>query len=110
VHQHEFYRFGVSFHEFVFGLMFDCFGSPKSHPQLCFSIQFILSFRYCPNGELFDFIVSSGKLPENEARKIFQQIVGGIEYEPFSPLFPACSSPAKNSWNPHWNFVAFCWL
>lgn len=35
---------------------------------------------YAPNGELFDYIVSRGKLDEGEARSLFQQIVSGIEY------------------------------
>ena len=56
--------------------------------QPCCHLQLIISSRYCPNGELFDFIVSSGKLPEDEARKVFQQIVGGIELVP-SAHFPA---------------------
>ena len=53
-----------------------------------FTHELIPTLRYCPNGELFDFIVSSGKLPEDEARKVFQQIVGGIEYAP-NLHFPA---------------------
>ena len=35
---------------------------------------------YVSGGELFDFIVSRGKLPEDEARKYFQQIISGLEY------------------------------
>jgi serine/threonine protein kinase len=35
---------------------------------------------YVPNGELFDYIVSRGKLDESEARQLFQQIISGIEY------------------------------
>ncbi len=35
---------------------------------------------YVPSGELFDYIVSRGKLDENEARSLFQQIISGIEY------------------------------
>eukprot|EP00899_Mesostigma_viride_P003273 jgi/Mesvir1/12947/Mv05962-RA.1 len=31
-------------------------------------------------GELFDKIVSTGKLPEKEARRYFQQLVDGVEY------------------------------
>jgi 5'-AMP-activated protein kinase, catalytic alpha subunit len=58
-----------------------------SHPHVIHLYEIIttpseiyLVMEYCPNGELFDFIVSSGKLPEDEARKVFQQIVAGIEY------------------------------
>lgn len=35
---------------------------------------------YVPGGELFDFIVQHGKLSEDEGRRIFQQIISGIEY------------------------------
>ena len=31
-------------------------------------------------GELFDHIVEKGRLPEDEARHFFQQIVSGVEY------------------------------
>lgn len=34
----------------------------------------------CTGGELFDFIVERGKIPEDEARKFFQQIISGVEY------------------------------
>ncbi|KAM3335879.1 hypothetical protein ACQJBY_030046 [Aegilops geniculata] len=35
---------------------------------------------YCQNGELFDYIVEKGRLQEDEARRIFQQIISGVEY------------------------------
>ncbi|KAL6644876.1 hypothetical protein ACP70R_016484 [Stipagrostis hirtigluma subsp. patula] len=35
---------------------------------------------YCKYGELFDYIVEKGRLQENEARRIFQQIISGVEY------------------------------
>ncbi len=35
---------------------------------------------YVARGELFDYIVSNGRLSESEARKYFQQIISGIEY------------------------------
>lgn len=31
-------------------------------------------------GELFDYIVEQKRLPEEEACKIFQQLISGIEY------------------------------
>lgn len=31
-------------------------------------------------GELFDHIVEKGRLPEDEARHFFQQIISGVEY------------------------------
>mmetsp|Transcript_13514 Transcript_13514/g.27625 ORF Transcript_13514/g.27625 Transcript_13514/m.27625 type:complete len:416 (-) Transcript_13514:289-1536(-) len=34
----------------------------------------------CSGGELFDFIVERGKIPEDEARMFFQQIISGVEY------------------------------
>lgn len=35
---------------------------------------------YVSGGELFDYIVQQGRLPEVEARHYFQQIVAGVEY------------------------------
>jgi 5'-AMP-activated protein kinase, catalytic alpha subunit len=35
---------------------------------------------YVPNGELFDYIVSKGRLSPDEARHFFHQLVSGIEY------------------------------
>ncbi|VAH85274.1 unnamed protein product [Triticum turgidum subsp. durum] len=35
---------------------------------------------YCQNGELLDYIVEKGRLQEDEARRIFQQIISGVEY------------------------------
>ena len=35
---------------------------------------------YVSGGELFDYIVRRGRLPENEARRFFQQIISGVEY------------------------------
>ena len=35
---------------------------------------------YVARGELFDYIVTNGRLKESEARKYFQQIICGIEY------------------------------
>ena len=34
---------------------------------------------YVARGELFDYIVTNGRLSENESRKYFQQIISGIE-------------------------------
>ena len=35
---------------------------------------------YCNGGELFDYIVSKRKLHENEACRIYQQLINGLEY------------------------------
>eukprot|EP01096_Ripella_sp_DP13-Kostka_P000601 TRINITY_DN1064_c4_g1_i1.p1 TRINITY_DN1064_c4_g1~~TRINITY_DN1064_c4_g1_i1.p1 ORF type:complete len:571 (+),score=159.28 TRINITY_DN1064_c4_g1_i1:105-1817(+) len=35
---------------------------------------------YVSGGELFDYIVVNGKLSEDEARRMFQQIIAGVEY------------------------------
>lgn len=39
-----------------------------------------LVMEYASGGELFDYIVSNGRLPEEEARKYFQQIISGVAY------------------------------
>mmetsp|Transcript_9707 Transcript_9707/g.18514 ORF Transcript_9707/g.18514 Transcript_9707/m.18514 type:complete len:514 (+) Transcript_9707:61-1602(+) len=35
---------------------------------------------FVPGGELFDYIVSRGRLEESEARRMFQEIISGVEY------------------------------
>ncbi|XP_037416996.1 carbon catabolite-derepressing protein kinase-like [Triticum dicoccoides] len=35
---------------------------------------------YCQNGELLEYIVDKRQLQEDEARRIFQQIISGVEY------------------------------
>ena len=35
---------------------------------------------FVPGGELFDFIVSNGRLSEPRARTMFQQLISGVEY------------------------------
>ncbi|CAH8363547.1 unnamed protein product [Eruca vesicaria subsp. sativa] len=35
---------------------------------------------YVKSGELFDYIIEKGKLHEDEARYLFQQIISGVEY------------------------------
>lgn len=35
---------------------------------------------YVKSGELFDYIVEKGRLPEDEARRFFQQIISGVDY------------------------------
>ncbi|CAN0382367.1 unnamed protein product, partial [Hapterophycus canaliculatus] len=35
---------------------------------------------YVSGGELFDHIVSEGRLDPDEARSIFQQVISGVEY------------------------------
>lgn len=35
---------------------------------------------YAPNGELFDYIVKKKRLPDKEACRFFNQILGGIQY------------------------------
>ena len=38
-----------------------------------------LIMEFCPGGELFDYIVSSGRVKENEASRFFHQILAGVE-------------------------------
>lgn len=35
---------------------------------------------HCPGGDLFDYIVEKGRLEEEEAFKIFQQLLSGLEF------------------------------
>lgn len=42
--------------------------------------QLFLVTEYAAKGELFDYIVSKQRLPEEEACKFFQEIISGVEY------------------------------
>eukprot|EP00270_Netrium_digitus_P009466 TRINITY_DN2870_c2_g1_i7.p1 TRINITY_DN2870_c2_g1~~TRINITY_DN2870_c2_g1_i7.p1 ORF type:complete len:593 (+),score=151.25 TRINITY_DN2870_c2_g1_i7:353-2131(+) len=44
------------------------------------STDIFLIMEYVKAGELFDYIVEKGRLPEDEARRYFQQIISGVEY------------------------------
>eukprot|EP00039_Didymoeca_costata_P032933 m.39939 g.39939 ORF g.39939 m.39939 type:complete len:510 (-) comp9611_c0_seq1:1400-2929(-) len=57
------------------------------HPHIIKLFQVITSptdifmmMEYVSGGELFDYILERGKLVEPEARKLFQQIISGVEY------------------------------
>jgi 5'-AMP-activated protein kinase catalytic alpha subunit len=40
----------------------------------------LLIMEYVSGGELFEYIVSHGKMPEDKARRFFQQIIAAVEY------------------------------
>lgn len=40
----------------------------------------LLLFKYCPGGELFDYIISQDRLSEEETRVVFRQIVSAVAY------------------------------
>ncbi|KAK7507429.1 hypothetical protein BaRGS_00001364 [Batillaria attramentaria] len=42
--------------------------------------KFYMILEYCPEGELFDYIVSKDRLDEEEARIFFRQIVAAVAY------------------------------
>ena len=49
--------------------------------DLVFDEEFIyMIIEYCPNGELFNFIVRKGRLLEDEARRLFSQLVSAVDY------------------------------
>lgn len=39
-----------------------------------------LILEYMEGGELFEYLVSEGRLPESKARNYFQQIIYGVDY------------------------------
>lgn len=43
-------------------------------------LKIYIIIEYCSNGDLFDYIISKGKLYENEACQLFHQLVAGLEY------------------------------
>ncbi|PON96340.1 GPCR kinase [Trema orientale] len=42
--------------------------------------EYFFVMEYAKFGELFDYIVEKGRLHDDEARRIFQQIISGVEY------------------------------
>lgn len=42
-------------------------------------VDIYVVMEYVKSGELFDYIVEKGRLPEEEARHFFQQIISGLE-------------------------------
>ena len=40
----------------------------------------MFGLQHCPGGELFDHIVAKDRLPEDEARIFFRQIVAAVAY------------------------------
>jgi serine/threonine protein kinase len=60
-----------------------------SHPNIMHLLDVIdlsdspnlyLVLEYVQGGELFEYLVSQGRLSEQEARKYFQQIILGLDY------------------------------
>ncbi|XP_042311689.1 maternal embryonic leucine zipper kinase [Sceloporus undulatus] len=58
-----------------------------SHQNICRLYHVIetpkkifMVLEYCPGGELFDYIIAKDRLPEDEARIFFRQIVAAIAY------------------------------
>ncbi|XP_065596718.1 maternal embryonic leucine zipper kinase-like [Cyrtonyx montezumae] len=58
-----------------------------SHQHVCrlyhvieTSEKIFMILEYCPGGDLFDYIVSKGRLSEEEARAFFRQIVSAVAY------------------------------
>lgn len=45
---------------------------------------------YVSGGELFDAIVQRGRLPEAEARAVFQQIISGVEFCHYHGIVHRC--------------------
>lgn len=58
---------------------------------------------YVSGGELFDYIVKRGRLPENEARRFFQQIVSGVEYCHRHMIVHRDLKPENLLLDSHWN-------
>lgn len=42
--------------------------------------EFYMIIEYVSGGELFDYIVQKGRCDEKESRKLFQQIISGVDY------------------------------
>ena len=58
---------------------------PKNCTSAYFAGESSIDFRYhvleyVEGGELFDYLVSQGRLPPDEASRYFQQIIAGVDY------------------------------
>ncbi|KAF8524335.1 snf 1 [Hysterangium stoloniferum] len=51
----------------------------KLYEVISTSTHIIIVLEYV-GGELFDFIVNNGRMPESQARRLFQQLISGVEY------------------------------
>lgn len=51
--------------------------TPTSYTVITTPTDIIMVLEYA-GGELFDYIVKNGKMPENKARRFFQQIVCAV--------------------------------
>lgn len=52
----------------------------RLHEVLASKTKIFMVLEYVSGGELFDRIVSKGKLSEEEGRKVFQQLIDGVGY------------------------------
>ena len=57
-----------------------CFVPISRYEVIDTASDIFVIMEFVPGGELFDYIVSRGRLPADEARHFFHQIVSGIEY------------------------------
>ncbi|TVU42363.1 hypothetical protein EJB05_08765, partial [Eragrostis curvula] len=61
-------------------LLSNCSNVVKLHNVIETSETVYIVMEYCKNGELFDHLILKGRLSEDEARRIFRQIISGVEY------------------------------
>jgi serine/threonine protein kinase len=75
-----FLSFFLSFRFFFVFSSATSFFSSSSYEVIDTPTDIFTVMEYVESGELFEYIVSRGKLEENEARSLFQQIISGVEY------------------------------
>uniref|UniRef100_T1HLY3 non-specific serine/threonine protein kinase n=1 Tax=Rhodnius prolixus TaxID=13249 RepID=T1HLY3_RHOPR len=64
----------------------------KLYQVISTASDIFMIMEYAPGGDIFDYIIKKGKLEEKEARRLFQQIISGIDYcHQF--LRTSCGSP-----------------
>lgn len=52
----------------------------RHHQVLDTPTDIFVVMEYAPGGELFDYIVSKGRPPPEEAQRLFQQLICAVEY------------------------------
>ncbi|KAM9251462.1 5'-AMP-activated protein kinase catalytic subunit alpha-1-like isoform 1-T1 [Cariama cristata] len=52
----------------------------KMYQVICTPTDIFMVMEYVSGGELFDYICKNGRLDEKESRRLFQQILSGVDY------------------------------
>src|SRR3546814_15662592 len=64
--------------------------------------KIFLVMEFVTGGELFHYVLKKGVLPEDEARKLFRQMISALEYRSEeSRVGKECVSTCRSRWSPY---------